>query len=62
MNEVQVLSLLDHPNIIRYHDSFIDQDNVNIVMEYADGNDIKTCLDHDQVEIFTQKFKQPKKN
>lgn len=53
MNEIQVLSLLRHPNIIAYYDSFTGADNNNsdnyndqqvnsgslmIVMEYADGS------------------------
>ena len=31
----QVLAALDNPYIIQYCDSFIDQDQLNIVMEYA---------------------------
>lgn len=50
MNEIQVLSMLRHPNIIAYFDSFtvdnpmssteevINSGSLMIVMEYADGN------------------------
>jgi NIMA (never in mitosis gene a)-related kinase 8 len=46
MNEIQVLSMLRHPNIIAYYDSFtvdssiediINSGSLMIVMEYADG-------------------------
>eukprot|EP01046_Picozoa_sp_COSAG06_P078648 COSAG06_NODE_26221_length_619_cov_0.915385_1_plen_186_part_01 len=33
--DAQVLAALDNPYIIQYCDSFIDQDQLNIVMEYA---------------------------
>ena len=40
MNEVKVLKLLDHPNIIAYHDSFVEEKALMIVMEYAEGGTI----------------------
>ena len=37
-NEVNVLSMLKHPNIIGYHESFISEEGIlNIVIDYADG-------------------------
>jgi NIMA (never in mitosis gene a)-related kinase len=37
LNEVRVLAMLDHPNIISYYDSFEEDGTVMIEMEYADG-------------------------
>ncbi|XP_074661631.1 serine/threonine-protein kinase Nek8-like [Tubulanus polymorphus] len=37
LNEVKVLALLDHPNIISYYDSFEEDGVLMIEMEYADG-------------------------
>ena len=37
MNEVQILSRLDHPNIISYYDNFEEDGVLMIEMEYADG-------------------------
>ncbi|KAJ4462625.1 putative Serine/threonine-protein kinase Nek1 [Paratrimastix pyriformis] len=40
LNEVRVLSMLVHPNIVRCYESFIDQLTLVIIMEYADGGDL----------------------
>lgn len=37
MDEVEIMSLLDHPNIIRYHEAFTKAKKVFIVMEYIEG-------------------------
>ena len=38
--EAAVLRSLDHPNIVRYIDSFTDGRKYCIVMEYANGGDL----------------------
>ncbi len=37
INEVQLLKTLEHENIIKYIDSFVENDKLIIIMEYADG-------------------------
>lgn len=37
LNEVKVLAMLDHPNIIRYYENFLEDTALMIVMEYAEG-------------------------
>ena len=37
LNEVKVLSMLDHPNIIQYYENFLEDKALMIVMEYAPG-------------------------
>ena len=37
LNEAEILKKLNHPNIIRYHDSFLIENNISIVMEYGEG-------------------------
>lgn len=39
VREVQLLKKLKHPNIITYYNSFIEDNNLFIVMEYARGGD-----------------------
>lgn len=40
INEVTILSKLDNPFIVKYYDSFIEKNTLNIVMEFCDGGDI----------------------
>uniref|UniRef100_A0AAF5CY85 non-specific serine/threonine protein kinase n=1 Tax=Strongyloides stercoralis TaxID=6248 RepID=A0AAF5CY85_STRER len=44
LNEVSLLSQLDHPNIISYYDSFEDDGILMIEMEYADGGNLGQFL------------------
>lgn len=39
-NEVKVLSSLKHPYIVRYHESFVENGTLAIVMDYAEGGDL----------------------
>jgi serine/threonine protein kinase len=38
--EVMILKKVNHPNLIKYHTSFLEEDNLYIVMEYAEGGDL----------------------
>eukprot|EP00826_Nyctotherus_ovalis_P056737 TRINITY_DN771_c0_g5_i1.p1 TRINITY_DN771_c0_g5~~TRINITY_DN771_c0_g5_i1.p1 ORF type:complete len:122 (-),score=30.17 TRINITY_DN771_c0_g5_i1:75-440(-) len=38
--EVQILRRLKHPNIIKYYTSFIEDESLFILMEYASGGDL----------------------
>ena len=40
INEVTILSKMDNPFIVKYYDSFIEKNTLNIVMEFCDGGDI----------------------
>uniref|UniRef100_A0A915D6T0 Protein kinase domain-containing protein n=1 Tax=Ditylenchus dipsaci TaxID=166011 RepID=A0A915D6T0_9BILA len=44
MNEVTLLSRLDHPHIISYYDSFEEDGVLMIEMEYADGGTLAQYL------------------
>uniref|UniRef100_A0A4W3K3S4 non-specific serine/threonine protein kinase n=1 Tax=Callorhinchus milii TaxID=7868 RepID=A0A4W3K3S4_CALMI len=56
MNEVKVLSMLDHPNIISYYDSFEEEGLLMIEMEYADGGTLAQYLleERDILNLFHQ--------
>ena len=44
LKEVRLLQSLDHPNIIRYMDSFINENDLVIVVEWAAAGDLKRQL------------------
>ena len=46
LNEVKVLSMLSHPNIIEYYENFLEDKALMIVMEYAEG---KTTTKNDKI-------------
>ena len=48
--EVDAMSLLDHPNVIKYIDSFDDNENSHIVTEYADGGDLQKLIENGAVD------------
>ena len=46
VNEVFILRMLDHPNIINYCDHFVDPEGyLNIVMEYCAGGDLNGLIE-----------------
>eukprot|EP00756_Hemistasia_phaeocysticola_P060246 Hpha_TRINITY_DN3866_c0_g1::TRINITY_DN3866_c0_g1_i1::g.44525::m.44525/K08857/NEK1_4_5; NIMA (never in mitosis gene a)-related kinase 1/4/5 len=46
VNEVQVLKLLQHANVVRYQDHFVDCDGfLNIVMEYCSEGDLAQLIE-----------------
>lgn len=46
LNEVKVLSALDHPHIIKYFGSFEHEGSLCIEMEYADGGTLAQFLEN----------------
>ncbi|CAH1773932.1 unnamed protein product [Owenia fusiformis] len=63
LNEVKVLSMLDHPNIIEYYENFLEDKALMIVMEYAQGGTLfeftqqrngQLLEEHDILRYFVQ--------
>lgn len=42
LKEAQILKKVRHNNIIKYYTSFVEQDYLYIVMEYAESGDLAT--------------------
>jgi NIMA (never in mitosis gene a)-related kinase len=40
LKEAQILRKVRHPNIIRYYNSFVEDEHLYIIMEYAEGGDL----------------------
>ena len=38
--EVGILTKLDHPNIVKYYETYIDEKYIYLVMEYIDGGEL----------------------
>ena len=43
-NEVAVLEMLDHPNVVRYHEAAVEDGALHIVMEYLPRGDLAGVL------------------
>ena len=48
LNEVRLLAGLDHPRVVRYHDSFCEQGQLHIVMELCDGGDLSQLIERQE--------------
>merc|ERR1719399_2302064 len=44
VQEATLLSKLEHPYIVQYFDSFVDQDSLYIIMEYAARGNLREHL------------------
>ena len=43
-SEVKILSLIKSKYVVKYYESFLEDDNLNIVMEYCDNGDLNNYL------------------
>ena len=44
--EVSILKKVNHPNIIKYYSSFLEQETLYIIMEYAENGDLFSLIKH----------------
>ena len=49
-DEMVVLAVLDHPNIVSYHGIEVHRDKVYIFMEYCSGGSVAGLLEHGRIE------------
>ncbi|KAI5293495.1 Suppressor of Sensor Kinase (SLN1) [Ascosphaera acerosa] len=49
-DEMSVLEILDHPNIVSYHGIEVHRDKVYIFMEYCSGGSLAELLEHGRIE------------
>lgn len=48
--EMNVLEMLNHPNIVQYYGVEVHRDKVNIFMEYCEGGSMASLLEHGRIE------------
>lgn len=48
--EMTVLEMLNHPNIVQYYGVEVHRDKVNIFMEYCEGGSLANLLEHGRIE------------
>jgi len=55
LNEVRMLSKINHPNIISYKETFMEGDELCLVMEWAQKGDFKQLMHrrHKSKEAFS---------
>jgi mitogen-activated protein kinase kinase kinase len=48
--EMTVLEMLNHPNIVQYYGVEVHRDKVNLFMEYCEGGSLSSLLEHGRIE------------
>jgi calcium-dependent protein kinase len=60
--EIDVLREVDHPNIIKFYDTYEDSSHIFIVMEYCSGGELFTkitnngCLNESEARVYMEKM------
>ncbi|XP_028404175.1 serine/threonine-protein kinase Nek1-like isoform X2 [Dendronephthya gigantea] len=54
LQEVKLLSTMEHPNIVSFLESFQERGNLYIVMDYCDGGDLYKKINNRRGEYFTE--------
>jgi calcium-dependent protein kinase len=53
-HEVEVLKKLDHPNIVKYFDTYEDEGSIHIVMEYIPGENLMQLIKQKKINKFNE--------
>ena len=54
MREVQILNSVDHPNIVKYFETYDDKTNLFLVMEYIQGVELFEAITHANKKRFEE--------
>ena len=52
--EVAILTKLDHPNIVRYYETYEDDKNIYLVMEYIGGGELFDKIASMKNQVFSE--------
>ena len=53
-DEVDILTKLDHPNIVKYYETYIDERYIYLVMEYIGGGELFDKIANTENQTFTE--------
>lgn len=53
-HEIEVLKKLDHPNIVKYFDTYEDEGCIHIVMEYIPGENLMQLIKQKKINKFSE--------
>lgn len=54
-NEVKIMKRLDHPNIVKFYETYEDEVMLNIVMEYISGDNLTKICNKQKSKILNEK-------
>lgn len=52
--EIEILTKLDHPNIVRYYETYIDEKYIYLVMEYIGGGELFDKITAQENQVFSE--------
>ena len=49
-----ILTKLDHPNIVKYYETYVDEKYIYLVMEYIDGGELFEKIAQQENQVFSE--------
>ena len=53
-DEIDILTNLDHPNIVKYYEKYKDEESIYIVMEYISGGELFNKISSADNQVLTE--------
>eukprot|EP01028_Stygiella_incarcerata_P004689 TRINITY_DN203_c2_g5_i1.p1 TRINITY_DN203_c2_g5~~TRINITY_DN203_c2_g5_i1.p1 ORF type:complete len:408 (+),score=85.16 TRINITY_DN203_c2_g5_i1:240-1463(+) len=50
VNEIRILASIRHPNVVRYHEAFIENQKIYIITEYCRGGDLHSFIERQKAK------------
>ena len=54
--EVDILTKLDHPNIVKYYETYVDDKYIYLVMEYIGGGELFDKIATQENQVFSEEI------
>lgn len=54
--EVNILTKLDHPNIVKYYETYVDEKYIYLVMEYIGGGELFEKIAQQKNQVFSEEM------